>query len=154
MSVRRYDIEWALAPVVALYLQGKISAAAQLISPVVTFFDPMAVDEANRFVIEIPSAATMAESPGNFSGTCQCTVKSRWTQKTLAADMAAHFDRSNWMRDALMSIALVNDLNTAAGNNAGWRLDYIQPKREFSTVVAEGWAYSDVKFTFNGHFTA
>jgi hypothetical protein len=151
---QRYDIEWALAPVVAVYLQGKISDAAQLISPVVTFFDPMAVDEANRFVIEVPSAMTLADSPGNFSGACQCTVKSRWTQKTLAVDMAAHFDRSNQMRDALMSIALANDLNTVAGNNAGWKMDYIQPKREFKTVVAEGWVYSDTVFMFNGFFAA
>jgi hypothetical protein len=161
MSNQRYDIEWALAPAVAAYLQGKIDPAIQAVSPVITFFDPMAVDEANRIIVEIPQAKTMKEARGNFSGACKVTVKSRWSKPTVKADFSAHYDRTNWTRDSIISPTLVTDLNssalslaTAAGqSSAGFTLDFQQPEIVFQTDVREGWIYSEATFNFNGFFS-
>jgi hypothetical protein len=161
MSNQRYDIEWALAPAVAAYLGGKISPDIQSVSPVITFFDPMAVDEANRIIVEIPQAKTMKEARGNFSGTCKVTVKSRWAKPTVKTDFSAHFDRTNWTRDALMSPTLATDvqaaalvLATAAGQGStGFNFDFQQPEISFQTDVREGWIYSEASFGFNGYFS-
>ena len=155
MSVQRYDIEWAAASGFALYLQSKIDAALQVASPVVTIFDPMAVDEANRFVVEIPKAQTMNEEMGNFNATCKCTVKSRWARVTVQGDLNAHFNRSNWLRDALMADSLVADLATLLiAGGGGLVIDFIQPKKNMETVVQEnGFIYSHFTFDFNGYFS-
>lgn len=150
-AIVRYDIEWALPPVVVAYLKGKLSADMQAVSPVITIFDPMAIEELNRFIVEVPKATTMPEAPANFSGTCECTVKSRWSKPTAKADLEAHFDRTNWLRDALMSASLADDLNVLA---VGFAIDFVQPKRDFNTDVREGWVYSPAVFTFNGFFKA
>ena len=154
MNAQRYDIEWVMAGIVVAYLTNKIDVALQEKSPVVTFFDPMAIEEDNRFVVEVPAAQTNQESPGNYEGSCKCTVKSRVTEATGAEDQKAHFNRTNWMRDVLMSSALLDDLNALA--TAGeFVLDYIQPHRDFSTdATKEGWIYSDIAFRFTGYFPA
>jgi len=161
MSNQRYDIEWALAPVVAAYLSGKISPQIQAVSPVITFFDPMAVDEANRIIVEIPNSETMKELTGNFSGVCNVTVKSRWAKPSVAADFKAHYDRVNWTRDSLMSPTLVADLNVsalslsaAAGQSSvGFTLDFVKPVLKFKTDVREGWIYSEATFDVTGFFS-
>lgn len=160
MSNQRYDIEWALAPVVASYLQGKLDPAIVAASPVITFFDPMAVDEASRIIVEIPQCQTMKELQGNFNGSCNVTVKSRWTKPTVAADFPAHYNRTNFTRDALMSAMLAADLNSAAAvlaaaagqPSVGFNLDFVQPVFTFKTDVREGWIYSEASFKFNGYF--
>lgn len=150
-AIVRYDIEWALPAVVVAYLQAKLPEAAQAVSPVITFFDPMAVAEENRFIVEVPKCSTMAEAPGNFSGTCDVTVKSRWARPTAKADQSAHSDRTNWARDALMAPECADDLSAAA---VGFAIDYVQPKRDWDTQVEEGWIYSRGGFSFNGFFKA
>lgn len=152
----RFDVEWALAPLFAQELINLLPDDAKTVSPVVTYFDPMSVDEANRIVVEIPTVTLQPESPGNFGGTCKVTAKSQWTQKTVKNDFTSHFSRVSMLRQALLSDELMDDVNAlAAAGQIGITLDYIQPKREFETKVAEhGWIYSDMTFRFTGFFPA
>lgn len=155
MSNQRYDIEWASALIFTEYLKGIISSEIQTASPVITFFDPMAVDEADRIIVEIPNGKTMKESRGNFSAVCKVTVKSRWRKPSVSTDMAAHFDRVNWTRDALLNPAL-NDETTLAAiattkNILGVAIQFQRPEISFSTDVREGWIYSEASFTFDGY---
>ncbi len=163
MSNQRYDIEWALPPIVAAYLTAELTLQFPKladVSPVITIFDPMAIDEANRVIVEVPGGKTMKEQQGSFSGSCLVTVKSRWAQPSVAADMSAHFNRTNWTRDALMSPTIAADLNalaltmaTAAGkSSAGLNVDFVQPVIEFKLDVRSGWVYSETTFQFNGCF--
>jgi len=161
MSVRRYDVEWAAAPVFAQYLLNKLDPAIVASAPVITFFDPMSGDEAQRIVVTVLKGNSQKESPANYAFACKVTVKSRWAKSTVQNDMAAHFDRTNWVRDVLSANTLVNDLNAIAAaplsgvfvGGGGLVFDFIQPRRDFDTDVREnGWIYSDTLFGFNGFF--
>ncbi|MDE2106984.1 MAG: hypothetical protein KGL39_57790 [Patescibacteria group bacterium] len=140
---------------VQAYLQAKVSVDRQNVSPVVTFWDPMSIDEANRFIVMIESAEMQPESPANFKAKGVVTTKSRWAQKTIAADFKSHFDRVNWVRDPLMSPTLADDLTTQLNaSGGGVVVDFFQPKRQFATEkTLEGWVYSDTFFELNGFFT-
>jgi len=89
---------------VAAYLIAQIDqptlAANPALSncPVVTFIDPMSIDDANRIVVMSPDATTMVESPGNCEVTIEVGIKSQWAQPSMAADYAAHFQRVNVVR--------------------------------------------------------
>lgn len=150
MSVRRYDLDSALADVFVAYMAAKLDAALLKVSPAITIFDPMATEEANRFISEVKGWKTDPASPGVFSGTVKCTTKSRWSKPTWQADRAAHYDRFNWMADVLMSNTLADDLTALA---VGFVVDFIQPSRNFTPDVREGFIYSEVIISFNGHWT-
>jgi hypothetical protein len=147
----RYDVEWAVPKVVVAYLQSKLDAALQAVSPAITIFDPMAIEEENRFIVEVPRFTNQPEEPGCFGGICKVTVKSRWALPTAKADLDEHFDRTNWLRDVLLSRTLADDLNALS---TGFAVDYVQPNPDHSTECREGWIYSDTEFRFNGHFIA
>ena len=150
MSYPRYDIEWVLAGAVAAYLGDELSDQSLQASPVVTFFDPMAVAEENRLVVEVPRAVTDKCLKGIFDADVTVTVKSRWTQKTVQTDFQNHYSRTNDCRDKLMA-----DPETMSAALSGYVngvvFDYVQPKVEFSTDVREGWIYSEAKLVINGH---
>jgi hypothetical protein len=158
-QIWRYDYEWVAAGIIAAYLASKLTPAQQEVSPVISFFDPMYVDDANRIIVEVPNVETTPECPGNFKGTCKVTVKSQWTQAAGQQDLKDHRLRTKWTRDVLMSNTLAGDL-TAIANQApvegvdyvgggGISFDFIQPKRHFETEMREAWAYSTVAFQFN-----
>ena len=151
MSIRRYDIDSAVADAFVAYLAAKIDPALQNVSPVITIFDPMAVDEANRFIVEVKNWKTDPASPGMFTGQVKCVTKSRWNKPTWQADRIAHYDRFNWMTDVLMSSTLADDVST---NTAGVVIDFIKPSREFTPVVHEGFIYSEILIEFAGYFQA
>lgn len=145
----RYDLGWCVPAVVVAYLQEKLSAAIQAVSPVITVHDPMASEEENRIIVEVRKFDNQPEAPGCFNGECVCTAKSRWAKPTVEADLGAHYDRFNWMCDCLMSPTIADDINALS---EGFVIEYVQPRRNFSEDLREGWVYSELIFRFNGHF--
>jgi hypothetical protein len=145
----RFDVEIATAELVAAYLKGAVDEEVlpSDACPVVTFFDPMSVDEADRVVVMVPSADTSTESPGNFNANVECGIKTQWKQKTLAADFGKHFARVKEVRDKLFPSDLIDQLIAASPNGLG--VDFVQPRRQFITRISEGWIYSETAFQIN-----
>lgn len=138
----RYDFETQAAQVVADYLSTGLDPAITNISPVVTFFDPMSIDQSNRIVVMCPNGSTLAEQPGNAEMQVEVGVKSRWLQATIAADFAAHFTRLNAVRALLFRRDAEFQSQLKAPHGIG--VNAILNKREFSTqVYKEGWIYSE-----------
>lgn len=135
-----FSPEDAVAETVVAYLRAMVDPDIQALCPVVSFMDPMSIDEAHRVVVEVPAVATNAASPGSMTATVECGVKSQWSQPTLAADKAAHFARVAEVRDKLMPASLAAALAEYAP--AGTGINYAQPRRQFATRVATGWFYS------------
>lgn len=137
----RYDSETASGQMVAEYLAAVLDPSTVAASPVVTFYDPMSIDEANRIVVMVPSVDTDPASPGNLSITVEVVVKTQWTEPTVANDRAAHFERVNDVRDKLMAANMPTWLTVY--EPAGLGLSYVQPRRRFSTRIMEGWFVSE-----------
>jgi hypothetical protein len=137
----RYDSETAAAQMVADYLLAVLDPSTVAASPVVTFYDPMSIDEANRIVVMVPSVDTDPACPGNLSVTLECVVKSQWAQPTISTDRDSHFEKVNDVRDKLMAADMPTRL--AAYEPAGLGVSYVQPRRQFSTRIMEGWYVSE-----------
>lgn len=140
---RRYDPEFALAEVIKQYLDAKLSETLRMASPVVTFYDPMAQDDAHRVVVLIHGAETNVNSPTSWKCQVEVTVKSQTAQKTLQKDMKAHFDRTNEVRDALLVQGMADELDTI---DPGLGVPFGSPSRTLSTDVRDGWVYSEIRF--------
>jgi len=134
------------------YLVAVVAPAIQATCPAVSFFDPMSIDEANRIVVDVPSVETNPASPGNIIVRADCVIKSQWAQPTYAADRAAHFERVNEVRDKLMPSDLRTRLALFAPDGIG--IEYVQPRRQFSTTLREGWIVSDLNLTVQCYLTA
>lgn len=147
----RYDAEMAVAQMVADYLTANVASFDASVCPIVTFFDPMSIDEANRVVVMVPSVSTDVAHPGSFVATVEVGIKSRWAQESVATDFENHFGRSNDVRDKLMVASPWTHLTAPAGIG----LHFVQPVRQFSTRITEDhWIYSDVTLTINGWFAS
>jgi hypothetical protein len=157
----RYDIENAAADVVVAYLRSVVDAAIQNVddkdgnpqSIIVTFYDPMSVDEANRIVVRCPDGETMKESMANGGLSVEVGIKSQWKQPTIEADFEAHFARVAEVRDKLFPVDLIERLNAAAAAAdppiTGIGIDYVAQGRKLYTDVREGWLYSETGFQMN-----
>jgi hypothetical protein len=154
----RWDVEQAAASVIAAYLQGSVAPTTSGPSPIVTYFDPMSVDEANRIVIFVPSGETMLECAGDGTLAIEVGIKSRWLQPTVNADFAAHWSRVKDVRDSLFPSDLATRLNNAAAamNPAmtGFVVNFIKPVRAFHTRVMDGWLYSETSFQMTYYVNA
>jgi hypothetical protein len=160
--MRRYDFEMPLAQGIADYLADECNpsivcappaagAAATADCLIVPFMDPMSIDDANRVVVEVPFGSTPAEYGVEFEAQAAITVKSQWTQKTLAADMAAHFARVNEVRDKFFSATLAPDVDAMIPD--GIMVDFAQQKRNFKTTIFNnGFVTSEADLVFNCHF--
>lgn len=145
MSAARFDFEFALPQGFQAYLAAVLSDATTSVSPVVTWFDPMAVDDANRVVV----FATRGTAPNNLSSNCDMSVeigvKSRWAQKTLAADIAAHGARLSDVRNALLEQGLAGDADLQV---PGMGIINIDNTRQYeSDVIDNGWIISKTTLT-------
>lgn len=145
---RRYDPELALADRFKAYLDATLSEALRTASPVVTFYDPMAQEDAHRVVVLVHNCDTVTNDPCSFTGEVEVTVKSQLAQVSLSADMAAHFDRTNEVREALLRTTLVAGLNEGS---VGLGVSYVSPKRTLRTDVREGWVYSEMRMAVACH---
>ncbi|MGN6552528.1 MAG: hypothetical protein ACTHLW_02185 [Verrucomicrobiota bacterium] len=146
----RYDAEIVLSSAVAAYLSSILSKETKDRWPAVTFFDPMSVENADRIVVMVPSAMTMAEQPGKFVASVECVIKTEWKQATLAKNFQDHFACINETRDKLCPPDLMDRLNAVI--EPGAELDFVQPARKFSTIVRTGWIASETVFEVDGFF--
>lgn len=152
----RYDIEFPLAQLFASYLTAQCATFAggvldPVLCPIVTFFDPMSVDSADRVIVKVPSADTMPECGGNFKATIEVYQKTQWHQATLKAEMLAHSQRINEVRDKLQSsqiIALMTPLMPA-----GLSITWVNPRMAFTLNTygdKGGWIASETTIMVAG----
>lgn len=157
----RYDIEKAASDMFTDYLKALCSTqAGQVMDPngcqIVTFYDPMSIDDADRLTVMVPDSETDAPDPGCFSATVDIGLKTLWTQPTVKDDFCKHFARLNDVRDKL--ILQPADILTRISPYIppGIELNRIQPRKKFSTHIAEStaakWIYSGTTFIINGYF--
>jgi len=145
----RYDVENQIAALFAAYLVSEVDADMQEDSPIVTFYDPMSVDEENRIVVQVPSGQTRRESMANGLVAVDVGIKSQWHQKTIKDDFKGHFDLVAEVRDKLFAdcdaiVAAI--IAAAAAQNppiVGIEIDYIDQQRAFKTEVLDGWLYTE-----------
>lgn len=155
----RYDIEIVVSgALVALLgdlmdesiacLPGEAQTAPCLI---VGFNDPMSIDDANRITVMVPTAETNVEDASQFLARVEVVAKSQWTKATLKKDYDAHNARVTELRDKLSATDLADRM--AAKMPAGSSLEFVSPKRSYSTKVYDnGWIVSEAAFNLNGHF--
>ena len=148
-DLRRYDFEFPVAEVLAQFLDANIDESITENCPVVTFFDPMSIDDANRIIILINDGETMAESPANCEITAEVVVKSQWSQAEMTANFKAHQERVNVVRDRLLAPSLQADMNVALLTH-GVYVDFLQPRRNYSSsVYQEGFITSSTRLRIN-----
>ena len=165
MSNIRYDIEGACAQSMADWLNSACNPA--VIGPnatppilVVTFFDPMSIDEDSRLVIEVPNATTDTLDIASWQATYRFTLKSRWRQSTLEdnespgftnGDWTNHLARTNEVRDKLLARNMVTLLNAQiAADGGGFSLWQVMPQRRFNTNVVDHYFVSTMDIEVKG----
>lgn len=159
----RYDVETAAATLFANYLNAVASTQPGYVldpaaCPIVTFFDPMSVADADRVVVMCPTATTDIPDAGRFQATMDIGVKTQWTQATITAQFKMHFARVNDVRDKLMLAPLALATALVPYLPQGMAVDFVQPQKHFSTHIAESstskWIYSGTQLDIVGYFTA
>lgn len=140
----RYDAEYALVLSAKAYAESKLDAIDFEQWPLVTMFDPMAVDAGNRVAFICQSGQSMAESVGNFSFELEVGVRTDWTQPTVETDLSNHFDRVNQVRDVFNqdTVTLCDEMTALAPS--GFKINYIEQQRKFTTDVNEASYYSAI----------
>ena len=155
----RYDVETALSGLLVAYLGDLMDPALACVPPattapclIVDFTDPMSIDEANRIIVQVPTAKTTARMAGTWSARANVIARSRWTQATLKRDYAAHAERVNELRDKLCPADMVDRM--AAYQPPGMTIVSVDPAREYSTrVFTNFWIESEAGFTVGGSFS-
>lgn len=137
MSIR-YDIEIATAQCLTSYLQALLTAEIddlpmQEKCPVVTFYDPMSIQEDDRIIVRVATSQSNAESPGNFAAAVELALKSQWKQPTLSADFARHFARLNALRSVIWVQGLAAEL--APYTPAGFAVNFVDNTRQNQTEI-------------------
>lgn len=125
--------------------------------PIVTFFDPMSVADADRVIVMCPNASTDTSDKGRFEATLDIGIKTLWKQATVKTDFAKHFSRVKDIRDKLMP-----EIGTLLGLvtpfvPAGMSVDFIEHRIQFKSHIAESttakWIYSGTFIELKGFFT-
>ena len=156
----RRDFEIPLAQLVVDYLNSVCAVQVggvldAKLCPMVTFYDPMSVDDADRVIITVPHGETYAEQGGNFKAVVNTYQKTLWTQKTLADDMTKHFARVNEVRDKYFAPDIVDQMEILAPD--GIAVLFVNPRMQFETkTLGEkgGWITSDITFELQGCISA
>lgn len=150
MSIRN-DIELVLADTVTAYLQAVLSAETQAVCPVVSFHDPMSVDEADRIVVLVPQCVSEDYSLGNFECTMEIAVKTQWTQPNGSTNKATHFSRLDAVADALTTGSLIVDLQALSAEVG---INHVSNKRARSTKIYDnGFIVSEIGLTVHAFTT-
>lgn len=149
----RLNPEYQLAVAMKAYLEDALDAADFTDCPVVTWFDPMAIDDGHRVVCICQTARTHDNQTGNFSAEIEVGVRTEWAQPTVQADTETHFDRVGQVRDALGPLPETLAAALASFCNAGFTVSYVDSQREYTTEVNEGNFYSSTKLSVECHAT-
>lgn len=146
----RHDHERAICETVAAYLEGVLDAALIAAAPVVSFYDPMALDDADRITVICERGETKASQPGNFTAQVEVGVKTRLEQPDMANVISTHFERVNAVRDVFSVADPAGDVS--AHNVAGIEVTHIESVRRFSTDMgSEVFIYSKLELTIHGN---
>lgn len=144
------DIETAISEAVKALLVANVAEAFQLDCPVVTFYDPMSIDEANRCVVQVPECHPVQEHAGNFEATVEVGIKAQWAQASVAEDLASHNARCRAFRSVLLSNTLAEEIEAQAGGK--FSVWFVDPEKQMRTEVRENWYYSPTIFKIQGGF--
>ena len=136
----RLDIEGLVADTVCDYIKATLSAAIQATCPVVTFHDPMSIDDANRIIVMVPSGITPDYAPGNFSVSLEVGTKTQWSQMSMQTDWTNHMAAVSAVRNILWDDGLEAALDTQAADAIGF--NRAMPDRRIATEVREQWYYT------------
>ncbi len=156
-----FAIEFAVSDLFQAYLQALCSTQAGYVMdatkcPIVSFYDPMSIDDADRLTVMCPHADTDMVDRGRFAATVEVGLKTLWKQPTIQNDFSVHRQRLNDVRDKLMPLDILDRLTPYLP--AGIALDFVQPVKNFDMHIAEStranWIYSGTKFGVTGFFTA
>lgn len=145
--------EYQLAVAFKAYLEDALDAADFTTWPVVTWFDPMAIDAGNRVVCICQSARTHDTQTGNFSAEIEIGVRTEFAQPTVQTDTETHFDRVAQVRDALGPAVTTLADSLATFCNAGFTVSFVDSQRELTTEVNEDNFYSATKLSVECHAT-
>jgi len=153
----RYDVEIVAAQTFTGFLQAVASTQpGQLLDPtacpIVNFFDPMDVDDADRVTVDVENADTDDTDSGRFEADVSIGVKTLWHQPSIGADMLLHFARLNDVRDKLMTANLVTLL--AAYAPAGVVIDAVEHKKRLKSGKFKMFWFSQTIVTVKGFFAA
>lgn len=128
------DIEWILAGVFVAFVQANISSGIITASQIVTWMDPMAVDEADRVIVTVPDGQSEDYMVANGQFNVEIGVKTQFAQATLQdQDVTKHRSRVIAVRSLLWTDTLIADLTAAAAGAMGF--NFIQPQRSFKSQV-------------------
>lgn len=147
----RYDAEMTLAQTIADYLNDVVYDPFRAASPIVTFFDPMSQDEANRIIVIVPSADTNVEDAATFMCEAEIGNKTILSQPTMQQDFADHYARVNAVRDKFYPTDLVSRLQAKAPD--GFKINYVNPARKFVTQIGD-YLYSALHLSIKCYVTA
>jgi hypothetical protein len=145
------SIEMEIADAVKTVLVAEVESSIQEVCPVVTFYDPMSIDEASRCIVQTPTVQTAQEWSGNFEARIELGIKSQWTQATLAEDTATHAARVKAFRAVLLQSDFGDLLGVAATTFSVW---FVNPDAPMATDPRENWFYSELILTIQGGFKA
>lgn len=132
----RHDFELVTCDTYANYLEAVIDEAVLSVCPVVTVFDDMSNDEADRIVVRCESGETKTSGPANAVCVVDVVVKTLLRQPSMQDDVTKHFERVNAVRDAL-TVADTDDAVNAYSED-GIAVDRIEPVRRFETRIVNG----------------
>lgn len=142
----RTDLEIVVADCFANYLKSVVSGETQAACPVVTWTDPMSIDEADRIIVDVPSCSGSTEIKGNDDCTIHIGVKTQWAQATITEDRDRHFARVGEVRNALSVKSLAEELQPFS-DVVG--INFVQPGWAQSSKVVEGFFHSETQITVN-----
>jgi hypothetical protein len=101
--------------------------------PIVSFYDPMAVDDADRCVVICEGGKVPDYTLGNFELGVEVGLKTIWATPSLAADLEKHKLRLTSLRNILCiaTADLITSLNAVAP--VGFLVTYVNKGRDIKT---------------------
>lgn len=140
------DAEFIIADALADYLKSVASEGLQTASPIVTFYDPMSVEEMDRVVVQCPTGATDEDAAGNGEFNLVIGQRTRWTQANVAYCVAVHRERLKEIRSLMAVDDLITLLDAAAEGAIGF--NFVKYSRTLETKITDaGWIYSETGYT-------
>lgn len=147
----RNDIEKAVVETVVAYASATLDQDFVAGIPVVAFYDPMAIDDADRIIVSCEIGETKQSGPSNAVVQVEVGVKTRLEQPDMADAISGHFVRVNAVRDIFNVSSLEDELHENAAD--GIAITNVEPVRRFGTTMSDGSAYSRLEMNVHCHTT-
>lgn len=148
----RHDFEKAVVDSVKAYIDAVLDDESCEGIPVVTFFDPMSLDDADRIIVVCEQGDTKIAGPSNVVCLVEVGVKTLKHESTLQADIETHFHRVNAVRD-LFCVATPG-ATIENYSVEGIHITHLESVRRFGTDMggSDGtFIYSKQEFQIHAH---